>query len=222
MYYTIYEVRNKVNGKTYIGKHQTDNIYDEYLGSGRILKHAINKYGKDCFEKIVLHVFDNKKDMDDKEAELVTDDEVKNKMIYNLKRGGEGGWDHIYKNPKIATEVGKKGYDNGLALLTKNERSENGKKSYEKTLLTYVKSNDPEIKKRRSENSGKTFKGKHHTNETKEKMKQTQKNINRSGIKNPMYGKCWIYNDVECTRVDKNNIDEYLQKGWHKGRKIKI
>jgi group I intron endonuclease len=56
--YYIYEVTNLVNGKTYIGQHITDNLEDGYLGSGKALKSAIKKYGRDNFKKEVL-VFAN-------------------------------------------------------------------------------------------------------------------------------------------------------------------
>lgn len=38
MYYTIYKTTNLINGKYYIGKHQTENIYDNYYGSGVALE----------------------------------------------------------------------------------------------------------------------------------------------------------------------------------------
>ncbi len=31
MFYTIYKITNKINGKEYIGKHQTHNMNDDYL-----------------------------------------------------------------------------------------------------------------------------------------------------------------------------------------------
>jgi hypothetical protein len=221
MYYVVYEVKNKVNGKKYIGKHKTDDIYDDYLGSGKYLKRAINKYGKDCFEKVILYVFDNKKEMDDKEAELVTDKEVKDEMFYNLKRGGEGGWDHIYNNPDIMTKVAKKGYNSGIVFLTKEERLKNTMKGYKNGLSLYVNSDDPVIKKQRSEISSNSFRGKRHTNETKEKIGKAN-SIHQQGEKNSQFGTCWIYNNVESIRIDKNDLDEYLQQGWNKGRKIKF
>ena len=45
----IYKTTNLVNGKIYIGKDKNNN--PSYLGSGKILKLAIKKYGKENFTK---------------------------------------------------------------------------------------------------------------------------------------------------------------------------
>ena len=42
MFYTIYKIANKKNGKVYIGKHQTENVDDGYLGSGVAINKAID------------------------------------------------------------------------------------------------------------------------------------------------------------------------------------
>jgi group I intron endonuclease len=54
VYYYLYEVTNLVNGRTYIGQHITDDLEDGYLGSGKALKSAIKKYGRDKFKKEIL------------------------------------------------------------------------------------------------------------------------------------------------------------------------
>jgi len=43
----IYKTTNTINGKIYVGKHNKDN--DDYLGSGKLLKRAMKKYGKEYF-----------------------------------------------------------------------------------------------------------------------------------------------------------------------------
>ena len=96
-YYTVYKTTNKINGKTYIGKHKTENSdNDSYMGSGKLIKRAFKKYGKENFKKEILFFLDNYQDMNDKEKEVIAEeDAVADPNSYNLKDGGEGGFDHI-------------------------------------------------------------------------------------------------------------------------------
>lgn len=85
--HTIYQTTNLKTGKIYIGKHSTENLDDGYLGSGKHLKADIRKYGSCIFEKKILFVFTNKKDMDDKENELLTEEFVNRSDTYNINYG---------------------------------------------------------------------------------------------------------------------------------------
>jgi hypothetical protein len=52
-HYLIYQIRNKLNGMIYIGQHQTENVDDGYMGSGRLLLEDISKIGKEHFTKTI-------------------------------------------------------------------------------------------------------------------------------------------------------------------------
>lgn len=92
-YYTIYVTINKINGRFYIGKHKTDNPFDSYLGSGNLLKRAIDKYGKDNFFKLISEYCPDESYMDKREKEIVNEDFLKEwkDVIYNVCEGGFGG-----------------------------------------------------------------------------------------------------------------------------------
>lgn len=100
MQYTIYQTTNNIDGKIYVGSHKTKNLNDGYMGSGKILNQAIDKYGIENFTKDIFHVFDTSKEMYDKEAEIVDESFVQRSDTYNIRLGGSGGWDHINDIPK--------------------------------------------------------------------------------------------------------------------------
>lgn len=61
----IYKTTNLVNNKIYIG--QSKKNKPEYLGSGKILKKAIKKYGIEKFKKEILCVCKDKTELNQKE-----------------------------------------------------------------------------------------------------------------------------------------------------------
>ena len=91
MYYFVYRTTNLVNGKYYIGCHQTDNINDGYLGSGKCLKYAIKKYGASNFTKEIIQFTETKEDMLLLEKSMITKEIIDDELSYNLKFGGSGG-----------------------------------------------------------------------------------------------------------------------------------
>ena len=87
-YYTIYKITNLINGKIYIGFHSTNDLDDGYMGSGKGIKRAIKKYGEENFHKEILAIYDNQKDAEDLERELVNEDFVNRLDTYNMTIGG--------------------------------------------------------------------------------------------------------------------------------------
>lgn len=87
----VYKITNLVDGKFYIGVHSTADIEDGYMGSGLVLRYAIQKYGIDNFSREILFHCNSRKEAFQKEKELVTIDVIKNHLCYNLACGGSGG-----------------------------------------------------------------------------------------------------------------------------------
>lgn len=97
-YYTVYQITNLINAKIYVGKHRTINPYDDYLGGGSIIEQDDDKYGRENFQKDILHFCESDAAAFEKEAEIVNEEFVDNANTYNLVpggKGGTGGWDHV-------------------------------------------------------------------------------------------------------------------------------
>lgn len=121
--FIVYKTINIINHKYYIGFHTLESINDTYLGSGKLLKQAIEKYGKENFTREILHVFENKEEALLKEFELVNELVINDKLSYNLKIGGEGGWDYINDILKSDPVYRKKIYKNISKTLRSKHKS---------------------------------------------------------------------------------------------------
>jgi hypothetical protein len=98
--FTVYKTTNNVNGRYYIGVHKTSNPYDDYLGSGKYIKRAIEKYGIENFEKEIMAIFENSEEAYLLEKKLVTVDLIETGHVYNLTEGGGGGFEFINRTGK--------------------------------------------------------------------------------------------------------------------------
>lgn len=90
MKHIVYKITNLINNKYYIGVHSTNNIYDNYMGSGNLIKDAIKKYGVSVFIKEILYIYDTRKEALNKEYELVNIKIINDINCYNIAIGGGG------------------------------------------------------------------------------------------------------------------------------------
>tara|TARA_R110000803_G_scaffold23708_1_gene57904 strand:- start:89 stop:766 length:678 start_codon:yes stop_codon:yes gene_type:complete len=100
--YSIYKTTNTITGKFYVGKQHKD--YDYYLGSGKLLRKAIDKHGKDNFTKTILEDRLTAKQASIREQYWIAKTGALGNQGYNMNEGGIGGDNskHIdYANRKI-------------------------------------------------------------------------------------------------------------------------
>jgi group I intron endonuclease len=213
MHYLIYQITNKINGKVYIGKHQTKDLNDNYMGSGKLLKCAIKKYGIDNFKKDILYIFDSEDAMNEKEKEIVNKDFVHLEQTYNLCEGGCGGFSYINSNPeKFLT---KKRLD---SLMKGNSKSFKEKYNSDvefrnKVNIILKKATEKFIEKYPNG----VWLGKKHNQESKLKMSNSHKG-KHDGELNSQYGTIWITNGKENKKI---KTYEEIPNGWEKGRVLK-
>lgn len=201
MAYCIYIHRNKINNKVYIGQTCQKPEYRWGEGGKRYAQcprfyNAIQKYGWDSFEHIILFTNLTLEEANAKEEELISFyNATQEQYGYNLQKGGV--------NRETATETRIK-----LSTSTLNRwKDPNFKKHFSEIMKEKWK--DPEyrekiLKARKGkhyisfqgrENISKARKeyiaihgtptqGKGHTEETKQKIRES-----KIGEKNPMYGK---------------------------------
>lgn len=91
IYNFVYQTTNKINDKIYVGVHRTEKLDDGYLGSGKALKRAVKKYGKENFTRRILSMHATYDAALVEEGVIVTEDFAKRKDTYNIKMGGIGG-----------------------------------------------------------------------------------------------------------------------------------
>lgn len=175
--YYIYKTTNLINNKQYIGKHYGE-LNDSYLGSGKLIKKAIEKYGKENFIKEILYIAQDNNEANLKEKEFIKAyNAVKSDLFYNLHEGGDGG----NNNQKISEK------------LTGSQHP---------------------------------MYGKHHTEETKEKLRQSslaywteerkkERSIQYSGSGNPMYGKQKSV-ESERKRIENTDFSSYRTEEYRK------
>ena len=187
-YHYFYKITNLINNHFYYGVHNTNNLDDGYMGSGTRLWKAYNKYGIENFNKEILKYFDTKEEAFEYEAEVVNEILINDNNCYNLVKGGKGNF------PSYLTE--NSCFKNYAVVKYKNT---------EEYFLIKRDEYDPKI-------HDTTWTGKHHTKETRNKVRNTMT------PKNSTNSRIWISKDGVTKYLRKELLDEYINNGWQLGR----
>lgn len=179
-----YRTTNTITGDFYIGKRSTNQYFnwfdDPYLGSGTRLNHAIKKYGKENFQKVILCYAETKKENSENEK-LFLGDLWQDKNCYNLIPGGEGGGGPCSEEKKrklSEAHKGKKHSETHKKNISEALKGRGGEKHH-----MYGKKLSEQTKKKMSEaNKGEKnyFYGKKHSEETKKKISEALKSRTHS------------------------------------------
>ena len=175
--YTIYMHRNKINGKIYIG--QTCQNPEKRWDNGRGYEtsprffNAILKYGWNNFEHIILYKNLSLEEANKIEIQLIKQYQTQDdKYGYNIASGG--------KNFEHSEETKQKiGKANSQSLKGKTHSTEWS-----------------QMMSQKFSGAGNPFYGKHHTEETKQKISQNRKG-KLTGQDHPLYGKHHTKNSLQ-------------------------
>lgn len=87
----IYEWTNKLDGMKYLGSHK-GTIDDGYTGSGKRFSNAVNKYGIENFERVIVEYIEKEEDILIREQHyLDTIGCAKSPLYYNIAPNAGGG-----------------------------------------------------------------------------------------------------------------------------------
>lgn len=122
----IYKTTNLINGKIYIGQYSGNN--KNYLGSGKVLKRAIEKYGRDNFVREILEECDSIL-LDERETYWIQKlNSFDKKIGYNMTDTGRAsfkGKQHSEETKKILSlqKMGEKNPRFGIPLSDEQKAS---------------------------------------------------------------------------------------------------
>lgn len=230
--YCIYEIKNSINDKTYIGQHKTNNLRDSYMGSGILLHRAYEKHGLQNFTKTILAVAGIKEVADILEKVYIQLYREQGKAEYNIADGGQGGdLGHEINVKRGKLLKGKVAWNKGIPCsnevkekLRKVQLGSKHKKFSEEAKMKISQSHKgkkltDEVKQRMSEShkghfvsdeqkkkQSEKLKGRTFTDSHKENLSKSLKG-KLSGNKNPNYGKHWSSDKIE--QIRKSNIGKH-------------
>jgi hypothetical protein len=175
----IYEIRNDINGKTYVGKHKCSEGNDDYMSSSKILlTHGYKKYGIEHFTKRIIQYSPTEEDLNRSEELWIGFYKGIGKGEYNIARGGEGGDTMKYaseeKKVKWRRKIAEANKGHIVSDETKRKMSEARKDKHRKLSEEWKRKIGEAGRGRPAWN-----KGKHLSEEHKRKIAEAMKDTRR-------------------------------------------
>lgn len=218
-YNYVYRLTNILTKMEYIGVHRTENLNDGYMGSGKIIKRAIQKYGKDAFKKEILSHFNTYIEALNEERRIVTKEYINRPDTYNLREGGYGRCEWSDQHRRDFSSYKKKQWQNNewKQKMLKEVYTEERAKKISVSLRGRIRVNPQNKNPEKIRKTAITHTGMKRSDYARKKMSDAALNASpevkklRSGI-----GCIYIHNLItkEIKRVDSGTI---IPPGWHRG-----
>lgn len=206
----IYEIKNKVNGNTYIGQHTLRKgrtfETDVYYGSGVLISKAQRKYGLENFEKtIIISGYFSKGQINRFERCMIACQRICGKAEYNLANGGDGGDTSKFIN--YNSELYHKHLSDSIRKAFVEGRMTGWKKHDTRGMLGKCLSEETKQKLRESHLGEKNPQyGKKQSNETRRKKYEA-----RLKSHNELFSKIRLY--LEQLNLDKISMKDKVEIG---------
>lgn len=196
-YHYFYRITNKKTGQFYFGIHSTNDLNDNYMGSGTFLKKEYRLWGKDMFYKEILKFFETREDLIKYEQAIVNEDVLNNPLCLNIIKGGLAG---LGAGFTVGLVTVKDSSGNYFDVKTNDPRYISGE-------LVSVNKNMVSVR----DVFGNTFKV--HVNDPR--YIAGELTIVSKGNKGGL-GRTHIVKDGECKFILKEELQQYLDDGWIK------
>jgi group I intron endonuclease len=215
-YYILYQTTNLVNQKIYVGKHVTKNLNDGYIGSGKLLKKAIGRYGIENFCRTILQECLSFEELNKAEAEVVTEEFIARDDTYNLTLGGNGGWYHVNSDDRTDNKFrGKKHSEEAKQKISAKLRG----RSYPDRKRTL----SDEGRRRLGAATKLRLQGKPRSEETKKKISETQRaKTHRAEIteqRRRQAANARLHKPAVVSEETKKKVSESVRKAWDNGKR---
>ena len=242
-YHYFYKITNKVTQQYYFGIHSTNDLNDNYMGSGSFLKVEYKKWGKENFFKEILKFFDDRETLAKYESKVVNEDILSDPLCLNIAKGGITGFEDGFTIGLVTVrdsdgncfDVKKSDprYISG-ELVSVNKNMVSVRDVFGNTFKVHV--NDPRyisgeltiVSKGNKGGTGRThvMKGEECKFILKEELQQylddgwEQKSKCRGRI-SPTKGMIWICKGGEHKIIKKEELQQYLDDGWTRARNVR-
>lgn len=205
----IYLTTNTLDGKKYIGKRTKPYFDTKYYGSGKHLKRALKKYGKENFSVEILQWCGSEEELNQAEKDWIKAlNAQENENFYNISAGGD--WGDISKgmSPQEKAEWGEK--------ISKANTGKKRTPEQRKHISDSLKGKPRHLSKEaieRRKGSGNHRYGKHWSEEEKQKLSDCS--VTKKKVVVIFNGKTIVFNSVvDCCNYLKNKygISKFLVK----------